>query len=180
MSKPRYTVENLEAGQSIGYLVKRCGVLMTQIAERRFESTSVSFTQWLVLMRLSGRAEPISATQLSRELCHDMGALTRVVDELERRGLVRRERSRRDRRAVELAITAAGCREAESGKRVIVELLNQIAAHYSASELTALVGLLQRMMGFLQSAADASESSSVPAVPAATGRHRKAKSGAAA
>jgi DNA-binding MarR family transcriptional regulator len=180
MAKPYYTIETLEPGNSIGYLVKRCGVLMTQVAERRFESTSVSFTQWLVLVRLWGREEPISATQLSRELCHDMGALTRVVDELERRGLVRRERSRRDRRAVELAITASGCREAESGKRVIVELLNELAEHYSASELDVLVGLLQRMMAVLQSTADADTSPAVPAVRTTPGRQRKAKSGAAA
>jgi DNA-binding MarR family transcriptional regulator len=129
-------------------------------------------------MRLSWREEPISATQLSKELCHDMGALTRVVDELERRGLVRRERSRRDRRAVELAITAAGRREAESGKRVIVELMNELGEHFSATELSALVGLLQRMMAVLQSTADANASSPVPAVRA-TGRQRTAKSGAA-
>jgi DNA-binding MarR family transcriptional regulator len=179
MTKPYYTVETLEPGNSIGYLVKRCGGLMTQLAERRFESTSVSFTQWIALMRLSWREEPISATQLSKELCHDMGALTRVVDELERRGLVRRERSRRDRRAVELAITAAGRREAESGKRVIVELMNELAEHYSESELNALVGLLQRMMAALQSAADASASSPVPAVRTTSPRQRKAKSGGA-
>ena len=177
MAKPYYTVENLEAGKSIGYLVKRCGGLMTQLAERRFESTSVSFTQWIALMRLCGHVEPLSATQLSRELCHDMGALTRVVDELERRGLVRRERSRRDRRAVEIAITAAGSREAESGKRVIVELLNELAGHYSATELTALVGLLQRMLSVLQSTADASATPPVPAVRVVTGRQRRSKSG---
>jgi DNA-binding MarR family transcriptional regulator len=180
MTKPYYTVERLEPGNSLGYLVKRCGGLMTQLAERRFESTSVSFTQWIALMHLSWREEPISATQLSKQLCHDMGALTRVVDELERRGLVHRERSRRDRRAVELAITAAGRREAESGKRVIVELMNELAEHYSATELDALVGLLQRMMGVLQSAADASVSSPVPAVRTTSPRQRKAKSGAAA
>ena len=179
MAKPYYTVETLEPGNSIGYLVKRCGVLMTQLGERRFESTSVSFTQWMTLMRLGFQEEPISATQLSKELCHDMGALTRVVDELERRGLVRRERSRRDRRAVELAITAAGRREAESGKRVIVDLMNELAEHYSATELNALVGLLQRMMAVLQSAADASASSLVPAVRTTSPRQRKAKSGAA-
>jgi DNA-binding MarR family transcriptional regulator len=177
MTKPYYTVETLKAGTSIGYLVKRCGGLMTQLAERSFESTSVSFTQWITLMRLCERTEPISATQLSKELCHDMGALTRVVDELERRGLVRRERSRRDRRAVELAITAAGRREAESGKRVIVELLNELAEHYSVSELNTLVGLLQRMMGVLQSAAEAGASSSVPAVRTTNGGQRKSKSG---
>ena len=179
MVKPYYTVANLEPDTSIGYLVKRCGVLMAQLAEGRFESTSVSFTQWMTLMRLSWREEPISATQLSKELCHDMGALTRVVDELERRGLVRRERSRRDRRAVELAITAAGRREAESGKRVIVDLLNELAEHYSTTELDALVGLLQRMLGVLQSAADASASSRLPAVRTNSGPQRKPKSGAA-
>ena len=36
MAKPYYTVETLEPGNSIGYLVKRCGVLMTQLGERRF------------------------------------------------------------------------------------------------------------------------------------------------
>jgi DNA-binding MarR family transcriptional regulator len=178
MPKPYYTIENLEAGNSIGYLVKRCGGLMTQLAERRFESSSVSFTQWVALMHLRMHEEPISATQLSKELCHDMGALTRVVDELERRGLVRRERSRRDRRAVELDITAAGRREAENGKRVIVELLNELTEHYSPTEITALVGLLQRMMAVLQSAADASATSPVPA-GRTTGRQRTTKSGAA-
>jgi len=180
MAKPYYTVETLEPGNSIGYLVKRCGGLMTQLAERRFESTSVSFTQWITLMHLSWQEEPVSATQLSKELCHDMGALTRVVDELERRGLVRRERSRRDRRAVELAITAAGRREAEGGKRVIVDLLNELAEHYSTTELDALVSLLQRMLGVLQSAADASASSPVTAARTTTGQPRKTKSGAAA
>jgi DNA-binding MarR family transcriptional regulator len=180
MSNPRYTVDNLEPGESVGYLIKRCGALMTQIAERRFEATSVSFTQWMTLMRLSEWAEPISATQLSNDCGHDMGALTRVVDELERRGLVRRERSRRDRRAVEIIITPAGRRQAESAKRVIVELLNELVAPYSDAEFTALVRLLQRLLVHLQSAAAAGPAAPAPAVHATTGRGRKAKSGAAA
>jgi DNA-binding MarR family transcriptional regulator len=180
MSKPRYTVDNLEASESIGYLIKRCGALMTQIAERQFESTNVSFTQWTTLMTLCKGAEPISATQLSNYCGHDMGALTRVVDELERRGLVRRERSRRDRRAVEIVITPAGRREAESAKRVIVELLNELVAPYSDAEFTALVGLLQRMLVHMQGAAAASPAAPPPAGRTTTGRQRKAKSGAAA
>jgi len=180
MSNPRYTVDNHEPSQSIGYLIKRCGALMTQIAERRFESTNVSFTQWATLMTLCNSAEPISATQLSNNCGHDMGALTRVVDELERRGLVRRERSRRDRRAVEIGITPAGRRQAESAKRVIVELLNELVAPYSDAEFTALVGLLQRMLVHLQSAAAASPAAPAPAGHTTTGRQRKSKSGALA
>jgi DNA-binding MarR family transcriptional regulator len=148
-----YTVESLEPNSSVGYLVKRCGALMSQVADRRFEAQSISFTQWVTLMTLS-RHEHMSATQLSAECCHDMGALTRVVDDLEQRGLVRRERSRRDRRAVEIAITAAGRRVAHSTKKVIVGLLNELVGPFSDEEVTTLIGLLQRMHAHLQETAE--------------------------
>jgi len=177
--KPYYTVENLEAGTSIGFLVKRCGVLMTQIAERHFESTSVSFIQWNALMRLCARAGHMSATQLSRELGYDMGALTRVVDGLERRGLVRRERSRRDRRAVEIAVTAAGRRQADSAKRVVVDLLNELIEPYSEGEIATLIELMQRMVVRLQDIAAVSVAEPAPVSESPRPR-RKSNPGAAA
>ena len=108
----------------------------------------------MVLMRVGSQAH-MSATQLSEELGHDMGALTRVVDTLERRGLLRRERSARDRRAVEIAITAAGRRHAHSGKREVVELLNEVVQPFSEQELDSFIALLQRMLAHLQSAGPA-------------------------
>src|SRR5580658_8337892 len=151
MGQPYYSLDSLEPDNSVGYLLKRCGVLMTQVAERRFESLPVTFSQWVVLMHLA-KQEHISATQLSVHLGHDMGALTRVVDELERLGFARRERSRRDRRAVEIAITAAGRREANSAKRAVVELLNRLVEPFTPREIDALLGLLQRLYGHLQEA----------------------------
>jgi DNA-binding MarR family transcriptional regulator len=179
MAKPYYTVETFEPGKSIGFLVKRCGVLMTQIAERHFESTSISFTQWTALMRLCMQSGHMSATQLSKELGYDMGALTRVVDELERRGLVQRERSRRDRRAVEIAVTAAGRRQAESAKRLVVALLNELVEPYSEAEMATLIDLLQRMRVRLQDVAAASAANPPPVLQISRSR-RKSKSGVAA
>jgi DNA-binding MarR family transcriptional regulator len=154
MRRPYYTQHNLERENSVGFLVKRSGVLLTQIAERRFEKTgSVTFTQWLVLAWLSSQQDHLSPTQLSRDLGHDMGALTRVVDELERRGLLRRERSRKDRRAVEIAITAEGRRAADEAKRVLLELLNELVQPYSLRELETLISLLQRLLQHLEVAA---------------------------
>jgi len=164
-----YSVESLEADNSVGYLIKRSGVLMTQVADRRFEAQSVSFTQWIALMTLL-RQEHMSATQLSAECAHDMGALTRVVDDLERRGLVRRERSRRDRRAVEIAITPAGRRVAQNTKKVIVGLLNELVAPFSDEEITTLIGLLQRMHAHLQDTAE--RESAASGKTAARGRGR--------
>jgi len=170
MRKPYYTAANLKRENSVGYLVKRCGVLMTQIAERRFEKTApVTFTQWLVLIRLSDEQEQISATQLSRDLGHDMGALTRVVDELERRGLAQRERSRTDRRVVEIAITPAGRRIAQDTKRGLVELQNGLAELYRQREFETLISLLQRLWQHLEREA-AEVSAEAPAQRAAAGR----------
>ena len=179
MRRPYYTVETLEAGKSIGFLVKRCGELMTQIGGRHFDTTSVSLVQWNALMRLFEQAGHMSETQLSKEIGYDMGALTRVVDELERRGLVRRERSRRDRRAVEIAITAAGRRQTEIGKRVVVKLLNQLVETYSDAEIATLIDLMQRMLVRLQGIAAASAADPAP-VSQIPHSQRKSKSGAAA
>ena len=155
MSQSFYTVDSLEPGKSIGFLIKRCGGLMSQLAERRFTGEEVSFTQWVVLANLA-RFEHLTATALSAETCYDMGALTRIVDDLEEAGLVRRERSERDRRVVEIALTPDGRRHLQTGKSLVVELLNPLLAPFSRQEIETLIGLLQRMMVRLQDAAEAS------------------------
>lgn len=151
MTEPFYTVETLDPSKSVGFLLKRCGILMSQVAERRFVSEPVSFTQWIVLATLS-RFDHLSATALSAQTGHDMGALTRIVDDLESKDLVRRGRSEHDRRAIEIALTPSGRRRAESGKRGVVELLNLLVTPYSRQELETLIELLQRMLAHLQNA----------------------------
>ena len=156
MRKPYYKLETLDPNRSVGFLMKRCGVLMTQLAEERFQSLDISFTQWLVLIGLSHH-EHVSATRLSHDLGHDMGALTRVVDELVKRGYVQRERSERDRRAVEIAITPSGRKAALEAKRMIVELLNELVEPFSDAEVDTLIALLQRLFRHLQQASGETE-----------------------
>src|SRR6185437_13031609 len=134
MSHPYYTVDNLQAGKSIGFLVKRCGGLMSQLAERRFAAEHVSFTQWMVMANLD-RFEHLTASELSAQTCHDMGALTRVVDDLAEEGLVRRERSAEDRRVVQITLTPEGRRHLQAGKHIVVELLNSLVGPFSREEL---------------------------------------------
>lgn len=171
MPEPFYTVDTLEAGKSIGFLIKRCGGLMAQLAERRFAAEDVSFMQWVVLANLD-RHDHLTATALSAETCHDMGALTRIVDDLEEGGLVRRERSERDRRVVEIALTPKGRQSLQAGKRLVVELLNSLVGPFSRQEVETLIGLLQRMMARLEEAAVAEGASPTPE-PQVTPRSRR-------
>ncbi len=174
MSHPYYTVDNLQAGKSIGFLVKRCGGLMSQLAERRFAAEHVSFTQWMVMANLD-RFEHLTASELSAQTCHDMGALTRVVDDLAEEGLVRRERSAEDRRVVQITLTPEGRRHLQAGKHIVVELLNSLVGPFSREELETMIALLQRLMGRLQEAEQRSSVQNASQPEEAPRSHRDAR-----
>ena len=148
-----YTIDSLQAENSVGYLIKRCGILMNQIAEQRFESQPISFTQWVLLVQLTQHTK-LSPTQLSTHLGHDLGALTRLVDDLEKQGLVRRERSEQDRRGVQITATAEGRRLAIAAKTVVLDLANELVEPYSRAETELLISLLQRMLLRMQDVAE--------------------------
>jgi DNA-binding MarR family transcriptional regulator len=114
-----------------------------------------------------------SPTELSTHLGHDMGALTRVIDELERERLVRRDRSQRDRRAVEIAITSEGRRLAQAGKRLMLELLNELVAPYSKAEVATLISLLHGLLSRLQDVAQLSTPTDPRSTTSSQPAHRR-------
>ncbi len=67
----------------------------------------LSGMQFAVLKHLAEGAAH-TAADLCRFMHYDTGAMTRILDRLEERGLVSRERSREDRRAVVLRLAPAG------------------------------------------------------------------------
>jgi DNA-binding MarR family transcriptional regulator len=172
MAAPYYTLDSLQPSNSIGYLVKRCGILAMQIAERGFESQPITFTQWVVLAQLSQHAY-LTPSELSKHLGHDMGALTRIVDDLHEKQLVRRERSEEDRRAVRITITAAGRRLATTTKSVVLGLANDHVAIYTKAETDLLISLLQRMLAHMESVAEQPPEDVAIGARPTVGRRRK-------
>jgi DNA-binding MarR family transcriptional regulator len=168
-------MDTVEPVRGIGFLVRRCGALMTRVASRRFGSESISFIEWIVLATLD-RYEHLSATMLSDEIGYDIGALTRIVDGLESEGLVWRERSKRDRRTVEIALTSRGLGPLQGGKRVFVDLLNELATPYTHRERKTLIRLMQRLLLRLQQAQTDEQPGMQPAAPEGRGRSRRTSS----
>jgi DNA-binding MarR family transcriptional regulator len=123
--------------------------LMHDAAVAAFAGHDLSFIQWLVLIKLGERAS-LTPSDLCRSMRHDNGALTRVLDQLEERGLLSRERSQRDRRAVELRLTAAGRRKVTELMPLAVDTLNEVLAQFSKAEFAELVRLLNKLMASLK------------------------------
>lgn len=144
-----YSAATYRARSSIGYLVRRAGNLMVSRIEAKFASHEITFVQWLVLMYLrDGLA--MTAAEICREMCHDSGALTRVIDQLSDRGLIERRRSTEDRRVVELFLTDAGRRTVESLIPLVVDNLNLVLEGFSATEVETLTRLLTKLVAAIQ------------------------------
>jgi DNA-binding MarR family transcriptional regulator len=72
--------------------------------------------------------------------------MTRAMDRLEAKGLVRRERSVEDRRVVLLALTPEGRKVARRVPAVLSDVLNGHLDGFSVAEWEQLQALLRRMV----------------------------------
>ena len=150
MPEQYYRAATYRARDSMGYLLRRVYSIMHERVEAAFSGHNLTLMQWIILIYLrDGLAR--TASDIAREFRHDSGALTRVIDQLERRELVTRRRSREDRRVVELELTPGGHRLIESLLPVMVGQMNQALAPFDRGEIDQMRGLLQRMIDHLQS-----------------------------
>jgi DNA-binding MarR family transcriptional regulator len=112
--------------------------------EARAAGLGITATQFQVLRRL-WQGDGILVSTLTRDICSDGGTITGLLDRLEAKGLIRRERGTQDRRRVRVFLTAAGC-ELEAPLMRIVSAINELAlAGFSPDERARLVGELERI-----------------------------------
>lgn len=136
----RYSIED-----SVGYLMKRVMNSVVAQADRQLAGVGLTNTQWGPLMRqrLAGD-QPVA--ELARWLQVDAGATTRLLDRLEKKGLVRRERTLQDRRVVRVAITSEGMAATAQVPSVLSSIMNAHLGGFTHDEWQTLVGLLRRML----------------------------------
>jgi DNA-binding MarR family transcriptional regulator len=112
--------------------------------EARAAGLGITATQFQVLRRL-WQGDGILTSTLTRDICSDGGTITGLLDRLEAKALLRRERSSQDRRAVRVFLTPAG-RELEQPLMEIVSAINELALEgFSPAERARLVCDLQRI-----------------------------------
>lgn len=150
MSKQHYQVSTYRAQSSVGYLVKRAHSLILDALEPVFEAHGFTFIQYQVLAALRDGIA-VNPKDFCAQFRHNSGALTRVIDQLAERGLLERSRRDRDRRKVELELTAAGREVTKSLVPLVVEKLNLALADFSGEEVQELTRLLLKLNVTLQS-----------------------------
>jgi DNA-binding MarR family transcriptional regulator len=140
-----YTAGAYASSESVAYLMKRAvGSIVCQ-ADRRLESHGLTNAQWGPLLMLR-KVGPLPVAELARRLFIDAGAMTRLLDRLERKQLCKRVRSTDDRRVVQVELTPQGAEAITEVPAVLADVLNAHLAGFSKSEWQALKGYLQRIV----------------------------------
>lgn len=92
----------------------------------------------ITILRLLQKEGPMNHRQISTDVSRSSGNVTTVVDNLERRGLVRRERSRKDRRCVTVHLTTEGKNVATRAIPVWEEEIARVLSNLPQADLESL------------------------------------------
>ena len=153
MPRHHYQASTYRAQNGIGYLIKRAHSLMLDVLEPVLEKHGFTFVQYVILSWLrDGFA--LNPKDICFQFRHNSGALTRVIDQLAARGLLERIRRDRDRRKVDLQLTAWGRETIQSLIPLVVEKLNLALADFSSADVQDFLRLLIKLDTTLQSAVE--------------------------
>lgn len=148
--KAFYKAESYHAEDSIGHLMRRIVTTVGQaVATQLWEPGGPTYPQWAPLYKLHlGQATTVA--ELARECQLDTGAMTRLLDRLEAKGLCRRVRSLSDRRVVNIELTEEGRGAAAQVPHVLCRVQNEYLAGFSDKEWAQLKDYLQRILNNAQ------------------------------
>ena len=139
-----FTPENFQTC-AIGMLLGRAALLKDRILDWHLEADGVTAAQFKVLIIVT-QYQVDTPAELCRYLGLDSGSMTRMLDRLEQKGLILRNRCPDDRRQVRLALTADGQRLADRLPLVGAAAMNELVGGLTREELGTLTGVLDKIL----------------------------------
>ena len=131
--------------QSVGYMLKLLRNSLDRLVDSEMEEHDLTGVQWGPLLMIhAGLGD--TAAEIARIACVDTGAVTRMLDRLEKKGLLQRSPCPNDRRVTRLELTPEGerlCREIPFG---LARVSNHLLRDFTPEEFDVLQGFLRRML----------------------------------
>lgn len=141
---PLYSSDTWTLDESLGYLLAQVRGKLVAAIDAELAQLGITWAQWGILLKIaSGKGD--TASDLCRSGC-DTGSMTRMLDRLEEKGLISRERSMEDRRVVLLRLTEAGQALYPQLPPIAVKVLNHHLRGFNREELESMKSFLRRML----------------------------------
>jgi len=130
---------------SIGYMLTSARTRMLQEMDTSLSPFGLTGAQFTILRRIAEGAAN-TAAELCRILQYDTGSMTRMLDRLEEKGAIVRQRSPDDRRVVNIQLTESGAEQYPKLREEVRRAVDTMFSSLSADELQQLRGLLSRLL----------------------------------
>ncbi|MGH8211476.1 MAG: MarR family winged helix-turn-helix transcriptional regulator [Steroidobacteraceae bacterium] len=147
-----YDIETYQPGKGVGHLLSRVRAEMLVALDKALEADDelaareISAAQFVVIATLALADTAKSASDLCRGISYDAGAMTRMIDRLESKGLIRRNRRPDDRRVVYIELTEEGNRAYPRMRTISMSVVNRFLRGFSQREARQLESYLTRML----------------------------------
>jgi DNA-binding MarR family transcriptional regulator len=139
-----YRGDDYRIEESIGYLMRVALAGLKRDAELELQAHGMTSEQALPLLAVS-QGLCNTGADLARLYDMDPGAVTRMLDRIEAKGLIERVRRSDDRRVVEVKLTRSGQALAARIPKVLADTLNGVLRGFSHAEVEQLKGMLRRI-----------------------------------
>jgi DNA-binding MarR family transcriptional regulator len=146
-----YDVDTYQPASCVGQLMYRVRAAQMSALDEALAKDpdlsplEISAAQYIIISVLAKRGVD-SAAQLCKDLSYDAGAMTRMIDRLEAKGLISRRRCPEDRRLVKLELTEAGLAALPKLRACSVGVLNRFLHGFTIEEARQLEGFMVRML----------------------------------
>jgi len=140
--------DDVIAPYSLGYRIKLLSQVMGRKFQERLEPFGLTTFHWVVLCCL-WEDDGLATSSIGERLQQVGGTLTGVLDRMEERGLVRRERDTRDRRIWRIWLTEAGKQLEEVLPPIAVEIREEAMAGMAVPDRELFSSLINQAIANL-------------------------------
>ena len=128
---------------SLGYLLANVRQEWIQALEKELKPLDLTAAQYIVLVKV-GSGQLVTPAEVCRTLQYDTGAMTRLIDRIEAKGLIRRSAHGGDRRRVALELTPAGHELYPHLVRIVRDMNKRAQRGFTKEEIASLERMLKR------------------------------------
>ncbi|MEO8779385.1 MAG: MarR family transcriptional regulator [Rhodanobacter sp.] len=137
-------IAQLSTGE-LGFLVSGVRNAIWSAIEQALQPLDITAAQFVVFNSIvKGRGSSIG--ELCRVIGYDSGAMTRLLDRIEKKGLIRRVANPGDRRSYLIELTEESTAVVPKARRLVQKVFESLLQDFSESEAAALKASLEKIV----------------------------------
>jgi DNA-binding MarR family transcriptional regulator len=136
---------------SLSSMLYRANLLLKNNLQKEIKEIGITVEQWTILRELykqytNDKKEVFNQSQLSKICCKDQASLTRILDILERKRFIKRDKMPEDRRKFLIILTDEGKDIVEKVIPITIDIVKKLDSIFTAEEMITLKDLLNRLI----------------------------------